>query len=282
MSAVPARGRSDGADAARPRYLLGDAARERSRLRAQAALWDPVSHAFFDRLRIRPGSRVLEIGPGPGSLHAELRHRVRGPIDAVEPSAVFAARLGAIARRDGLGPGRLWGAPLAAVALPRSHYDLIFARWVFLFLPDPERRVRQLAAALKPGGRLALQDYHRETLALVPRPPGWERFLAADRAFFASAGGDASIGDRLPVMLRRAGLRVGPVQATIKTGAPGSAVWRWLTTYFLSVMDRYACVPPFAPADARRLARAWRRASRDPASLLIAPAVLDLVGRRES
>jgi hypothetical protein len=33
-------------------------------------------------------------------------------------------------------------------ALPRAHYDVIFARWVFLFLPDPRAHVRQLAAAL--------------------------------------------------------------------------------------------------------------------------------------
>ena len=79
---------------ARPyRYLLGDARTEAARLRAQARLWDPTAHALFDRLRIRPGWKVLEIGPGQGSLHLELRRRVRGAVDAVEPSAAFRARL---------------------------------------------------------------------------------------------------------------------------------------------------------------------------------------------
>ena len=31
-------------------YVLGDHAREAARLRAQARLWDPVSHALFDRI----------------------------------------------------------------------------------------------------------------------------------------------------------------------------------------------------------------------------------------
>ena len=261
-------------------YLLGDAQRERARLRAQADLWDPVSHALFDRLGVKPGWRVLEIGPGSGSLHLELRRRIRGPIDAVERSPIFAAELARRTRRDGFGAGRLWLSDLSAARLPASHYDLIFARWVFLFLPRPEAYVRQLAAALKPGGRLAVQDYHRETFALIPRPPEWRRFFEADLAFFASSGGDASIGGRLPDLFRRARLRLDPTHVTVKSGHPGSAVWRWLTTYFLGVMDRYAELPPFSAGDAAEIRRHWRRASRDPSSLLIGPAVLDVVGRK--
>ena len=67
-------------------YVLGDHAREAARLRAQAKLWDPVSHALFDRIGIKRGWRVLEIGPGAGSLHMELRRRVGGTVDAVERS----------------------------------------------------------------------------------------------------------------------------------------------------------------------------------------------------
>jgi SAM-dependent methyltransferase len=262
------------------KYLLGDARRERARLRAQADLWDPVSRALFDRLGIRRGWRVLEIGPGSGSLHLDLRRRVAGPVDAVEQSPVFASQLAARIRRDGFGSGRTWLSDLSAATLPSNHYDLIFARWVFLFLPRPESRIRQLAAALKPGGRLVVQDYHRETLALIPRPPEWRRFVDADLAFFASQGGDVSIGGRLPALFRRARLRLDPTHVTIKTGRPGSAVWRWLSTYVLGVMDRYAEFPPFTREDARRLRRHWLRASRDPAALLIGPAVLDVVGRK--
>ena len=69
---------------------------------------------------------------------------------------------------------------------------------MFLFLPDPAAHVKLLARALKPGGLLAIQDYHRDTFMLVPRPPDWDEFIPADRAFFASQGGNVSIGVRLP------------------------------------------------------------------------------------
>jgi SAM-dependent methyltransferase len=267
----------------RPRpytYLLGDNATESARLRAQARLWDPTALQLFDRVRIRSGWRILEIGPGNGSLHRELRRRARRPVDAVEPSGVFRQRIAAIARRDGLGQGRVWDTTLADSALPSRAYDLIFARWVFLFMPDPADRVAQLAAALKPGGRLAIQDYERNTLRMLPTPAAWGGFLAADHAFFASQGGHASIGGLLPGFYERAGLSVVDVTATMKTGHPGSAVWRWLSAYFLGVMDQLAGRADFGAADARRLAREWRAAAKRPTSLLIAPTVVDVVGRK--
>lgn len=266
--------------ARRYKYLLGDTRTEAARLRAQARLWDPVALALFDRLRIRRGWNVLEIGPGQGSLHLELRRRVGGPVDAIEPSAAFRARLHTLARRDGLGEGRVWDTLLADAQVPRNHYDLIFARWVFLFLPDPAAHVRKLAAALAPGGVLAIQDYCRETLLMIPTPREWRAFTAADDAFFATEGGDSSIAGRLPEMYRAAGLDVVDLTPTIKIGDPDSAVWRWATTYFLGVMDQLARFRPFTPAQATRLRQQWVAASRDRNSVLITPAVVDVVGRK--
>jgi SAM-dependent methyltransferase len=262
-------------------YLLGDSRTEAARLRAQARLWDPTAHALFDRLTIRRGTRVLEIGPGAGSLHRELRRRARGPVDAVEPSETFARGLDRRAGQDGFGQGQLWRANLADVRLPRAHYDVVFARWVFLFLPDPAAHVRQLARALRPGGVLAVEDYQRETLRMLPRPEAWERFLAADRAFFESQGGDASIGARLPALFTAAGLELVDITPTVRSGHPGSPVWNWLSAYFLGgVIDRLVGLADFTAADARQLTRDWIAAAKHPAALLMGPALMDVVGRK--
>jgi SAM-dependent methyltransferase len=210
----------------------------------------------------------------------ELRRRTQKPVDAVEPSPAFRRRLAALCARDRLGSGRIWDTTLADAVLPRGTYDLIFARWVFLFLPDPDTHVRKLAGALKPGGLLAIEDYHRDTFVMIPTPREWAAFLHADHAFFASQGGDASIAGRLPDIYRRAGLSLVEITPTIKTGHPGSPMWNWISTYFFGVMDRLAAFPPFDPVAAARLRRHWRAAGRRKASLLIAPAVIDVVGRR--
>src|SRR5436190_7107700 len=262
------------------RYLLGDAKIEAARLRRQARLWDPVAHALFDRLQMRRKWKVLEVGPGQGSLHAELRRRVRGPVDAVERSAPFAARVAAIGAKDGLGEGRIWRCDLRDADLPAGHYDLIFSRWVFLFLPDPAGHVRQLARALKPGGLLAIEDYYRDTFGMIPLPPEWPDFIAADKAFFATEGGDANIGGKLPQLYRKAGLDLVEIVPNVKMARPGDAAWSWMTTYFFGVMDRYAGTPPFSKSQAASLRKQWKAAEKDATSLLISPAVLDVVGRK--
>lgn len=262
------------------RYLLGDNATESARLRFQARLWDPVAHDLFDRVGVRRGWKMLEVGPGLGSLHLELRRRVRGAVDAVEPSARFRKGLARATARDGFGPGTIWDGHLIDVPLPQARYDLIFARWVFLFLPRPDQHVRTLISALKPGGRLVIQDYRRETLSLIPTPADWPAFMAADAAFFKSQGGEVSVGARLPAIFAKAGLDVVDTHVTIKTGHPGSPVWRWLTAYFMGVMDQLATFPPFSPTAARRLTREWMAASDSPSSILIGPSLIDVVGHK--
>ncbi|HKO55833.1 MAG TPA: class I SAM-dependent methyltransferase [Thermoanaerobaculia bacterium] len=261
-------------------YLLGDSTREAERLRFQARLWDPVSHALFDRLGIGAGWRVLEIGPGAGSVHMELRRRVQGPVDAVEQSASFSKSLIGVTKQDGFGPGRIWTEKLQDVALPANTYDLIFARWVFLFLHDPVAHLLELVGALKPGGMIAIQDYYRDTFCLVPLPPSWDAFKAADRAFFATQDARSNIGAELPRSFSAAGLQTVDITPTIKTGHPGSNVWKWLTDYYLGVLDQYAKLPPFNEEMAAEIRQSWLAAEQDPASLLIAPTVLDVVGRK--
>ena len=264
----------------RYRYLLGDSRRESARLRHQAGIWDPTAHALFDRLKIKRGWRVLEIGPGQGSLHRELRRRVRGPVDVVEPSATFADGIRRLWRRDGFGDGTLWQCHLIDAPLPRNTYDLIFARWVFLFLPNPDAHLKKLVAALKPGGLLALEDYSRWTMRMVPEPAEWENFLKADGAFFATEGGDVNIGARLPGLYANAGLDVIDITPTTKYGRPGNAEWTWMTTYFLGVMAQYGKLRPFTPKQAASLRRHWLAAGKKKTSVLISPTVMDVVGRK--
>ena len=261
-------------------YILGDSPTESERLRNQAKLWDPVSHALFDRLALTPGMRVLEVGPGQGSLHLELRRRVRGPVDAVERSSVFAPHVVELCKRDRWAAGRMWQCNLLDAPLPRGHYDVIFARWVFMFLPDPAAHLAKLVAALRPGGVIALQEYHRATLAMVPPLRDWVGFCSADRRFFATQGGDVSVGSRLPTLYREAGLDLIATHPTLQVGHPGSAPWNWLSNYFLGVLDRMVGLPPFTAAAAKRLRKDWLQAAHNPAALAFGPTVLDVIGRK--
>ena len=266
---------------ARYEYLLGDASLEAERLDRQAQLWDPYTHRLFERIGVNHDWSVLEVGPGRGSVHMELRRRVRRPIDAVERSPVFAAAVRRRTLADGLGEGQIWQCDLMSAPLKSNAYDMIYARWVVCFLPDPATHVRKLAGALKPGGLLAIQDYaHRESFALFPRPAEWLDFLAADRAMFAAYGGDISVGGRLPLLYQRAGLDVVDVTPTHMSGPPGSPVWEWLFSYFGSVRERIGHTRPMDPGKATRLWDAWCAAATDRHAFVVAPTMVDVIGRK--
>ena len=75
-----------------------------------------------------------------------------------------------------------------------------------------------------------------------------------------------------------AGVAEVDITPTTKVGRPGSGAWKWLTTYFLGVLPRYAVFRPFTPAQASVLRRHWLASAKRRTSLLISPTVLDVVG----
>ena len=177
---------------------------------------------------------------------------------------------------------------LAAVTADPGRFELM--QWLqvpfFLLIPAmfaaawaARRTAPRLATA---GGLLAIEDYCRATLRRIPEPPEWENFLKADLAFFASQGGDANIGARLPELYERAGLTLVDVTPTIKFGRPGSPVWNWVSGYFMGVMSQLGKYPPFTSAQADRLRRNWLQAGTRATSLLIAPTLVDVVGRKRN
>ncbi|MBI4345424.1 MAG: class I SAM-dependent methyltransferase [Elusimicrobia bacterium] len=272
-----------GSRVAKYEYILGDSSYEVRRLAFQAGVWRDMTEGLFDRLGVGPGWKCLEVGPGTGTVLLPLAARVRGRggrLDAVERSPRYLAYLRRKLRGRGFDHVRLLAGDLLDAPLEKNAYDLIFARWVFLFLPRVEEHLARLARALKPGGFLAIEDYHRDSVAIYPRLPSWRYLVTADRAWFASQGGDLNVAGRLPKLFRRAGLRVHEIVPHVKVGRPGSDVWKWLEDYFVGYLDRIAKFPPFTPARAACFRREWLAAKRDRDSLIISPMMLDVVGRK--
>ena len=120
-------------------------------------------------LEVRPTDRVLEIGFGPGIAIAELaRCATHGQVYGVDHSEVMvrqASRRNAAAVRA----GRVHLTRASAERLPSfgEPLDTILAVNSLGFWPDPEQRLRELGALLRPAGRIALVSQ--------PRCPGATR-----------------------------------------------------------------------------------------------------------
>src|SRR5439155_4183436 len=158
------------------RYLHGTDPPEQARL---ARLNDLINRRSLAEIGLSGGERILEVGSGLGQFAREMARRA-GP----------AARVLGIERS----PAQIRGAARAARAageaalvewrrgdvlrLPlrrgeRGSFDVAHARFLLEHVPDPLAVVRAMTLAVRPGGRIVLEDADQDVLRLWPAPPGF-------------------------------------------------------------------------------------------------------------
>lgn len=169
--------------------------------------------AFTDRLLedagIGPGQTALDVGCGSGQVSFRLAKRV-GPAGQVigvdlNPSALQFAR--ERAQQAGTTNVTFVEADLHDLPPPPTPagFDVVTCRRVLMYLPDKVQAVRAMLAALRPGGRLALQEHDASGWSDAGYLPLNE---TANRLMWDTVraeGGDAEIGRKLHAILTEAG-----------------------------------------------------------------------------
>ncbi|WP_433616969.1 methyltransferase domain-containing protein [Dactylosporangium sp. CA-139114] len=188
-----------------PAYMFDNATDEAARqVELLADILDPHTTEVIDRIGVRPGWRALEIGPGRGTIAAQLARRV-GPTGTVvtvdlDPRHVQPAPGVEIVTGD-----------IRTVDLEPARFDLIHVRLVLMHLPDREEILARLVGLLKPGGVIVVSDWDctwRDMLIDAP-PSVRDAFAAFQTALTDIAqdhGVDPSWARTAPAAMRRAGL----------------------------------------------------------------------------
>lgn len=105
---------------------------------------------------ISAADRVLDVGCGCGETsRIAARNAPEGEVLGVDISEPILARARARAQQEGLSNLRFQRADAESVPLPKAHFDLAMSRFGVMFFNDPRAAFRNIAQALKPGGRLA-------------------------------------------------------------------------------------------------------------------------------
>ncbi|MGX1269287.1 methyltransferase [Streptomyces phaeoluteigriseus] len=207
------------------RYLLDNQQTEAGeRFDAFATLFDPTTFRHLERLGVGPGWRCWEVGAGGTSVVSWLAKKV-GPTGKVLATDIDTSRLARAARP----PVEVRVHDVGAEQPPADGFDLVHARLVLVHVPERERALRSMVEALRPGGRLLLEDADPALQPLLcPDEHGPEQQLAnrlrhGFRKLLADRGADLSYGRRLPRLLREAGLHGVEADAHFPLTSPACA-----------------------------------------------------------
>jgi SAM-dependent methyltransferase len=168
---------------------------ERKRLSAMESLWDPGSEALLVELGVGAGWRCLEVGAGGGSMARWMAGR-GAHVTAVDIDTRFIEQFAS----DRIEVQRV---DVRTDALPQSAFDLVHARLLLEHLADRRQILDRLAATLRPGGWIMVEDYDWSCFGFEGEEPG--KVGGAVMSYMERAGFDRDYGRRIVADLADAG-----------------------------------------------------------------------------
>ena len=264
-------------------YVLGTHEEEVERLGLQHRVWRPRMLEAWRRAGVTVGSRVLDVGAGPGYAAADLAEIVgpTGEVVAVERSARFIQAMRGLLERRGLKNVSTHEIDLMDDPLPASEFDVAWCRWVASFVSSPERLVNSIREALKVGGRVVFHEYvDYKTWRLAPRRKLVEAFVAEVMASWRASGGEPDISLVLPGLLTAAGFRIIHAEPMVFAVHPSDYIWQWLASFVNINLERLVELKRVEARWADEVRAEWAAAEGEPTSILLTPMVLEIVGEK--
>ena len=193
-------------------YLIRGGLEGRERLRVLGRVMRPTTLPLLERAGVTAGMRCLDVGCGGGDVTFDLASLVglTGSAVGIDVDATKIELARADAEQVGVTNVEFHVGDLTD-GLGEQEYDAIYVRFVLTHLRDPEGGVEMMLRALRPGGRLIVEDIDFRGSFCEPEHAGFERYEEIYEESARRNGGDPWIGVRVPAMLATAGFeRVQP------------------------------------------------------------------------
>jgi SAM-dependent methyltransferase len=260
-------------------YVLGTHNEELERLGVQHRAWRPVVLECWANAGIKSGSRVLDVGAGPGYATVDLAEIVgsSGKVVAVDRSTNFVNAI----KRTTLSNVEAHELDLMNDDLPAGPFDFVWCRWVLCFVSQPELLVRKLAGALRPGGSAIFHEYgHYTTWKFFPARENLEEFRNYVIASWRESGGEPDTGLKLPQWLRASGLTLRAAVPRIFCLQPGDYMWQWPAQFIQVHLLRLLELGRIDAAFADKVRADLAAAEKTEPSFMLTPLVLEIVAEK--
>ena len=190
----------------------------------QLGFWARHGRSTVERLALKPGSRVLDVGCGTGSSALPAAQRVGpdGCVLGVDLSENMILRARRKAAALGLVNTTFAVADMTEAERLGDGFDAVISVFSVFFVPDVERQIERLRCLLRPGGSLAVtvwgpnafepavslfrEELHRFRPDLLTGMRPWERYTepeALTRLFSDTGASEPSVAqlpDRQPLV----------------------------------------------------------------------------------
>ena len=199
-------------------YALGSSPGESARLQRQADELADDSAALLDRVGLRPGQSVIDLGCGPRGILDMLAERVApaGRVVGLDANPAHTAMAAEFAARRGLSGVEIITADARSTGLGTGTFDLVHARTLLINLPDPAGVAAEMLRLARPGGWVASLESDIEYARCYPPHSAFDRLCKIFTVAFRRNGADPWIGRRVPELFRQAGLENVQAEARVQ------------------------------------------------------------------
>jgi phosphatidylethanolamine/phosphatidyl-N-methylethanolamine N-methyltransferase len=120
-----------------------------------------------DRMEIRPGSHILEVGVGTG-INASLYPR-NCHITGIDLSSSMLDKARERVAREGLRNVRLMEMDAAKTTFADDTFDIVYAPYLISVVPDPVQVACEMRRVCKPGGKIVILNHFRSANPVLSR-----------------------------------------------------------------------------------------------------------------
>ena len=261
-------------------YVLGNLANEIARLGFQHDVLGEGFRSLWLRGGITAGTQVLDAGCGPGYASLELARLVgdKGKVTAVDFTNEYLQHLHEQIAAASLNNIAVIESDLHNIPLPAASVDVIFIKFVLLFISDLDAMLKEFYRVLRPCGRLLISDYASSGRFSPPETPLNELFDFFRQHY--KGGADIEVGRVLPKNLIAQNFQLASIVPEAKVGRLGDRVWQWTTLFIKSALDRIEQDGDLPKARADNYRKELAKLALDPTAFYVAPLILHMVANK--